>query len=68
MAESAVPIRRTKPQLQLFIPWCARGNWHERLYESMSRTTIRDVPSNQPRFRLSTGESCRIVDRWPRAE
>ena len=23
VAESAVPIRRTKPQLQLFIPWCA---------------------------------------------
>ena len=22
VAESAVPIRRTKPQLQLFIPWC----------------------------------------------
>ena len=24
MAESAVPIRRTKPQLQLFIPWACR--------------------------------------------
>ena len=48
MAESAVPIRRTKPQLQLFIPWCARGNWHERLYESMSRTTIRDRPLRRP--------------------
>ena len=31
-------------------------------YESMSRTPIRDVPSNQPRCRLSTGETCRIVD------
>ena len=37
-------------------------------YESMSRTPIRDVPSNQPRCRLSTGETCRIVDRWPMAE
>ena len=37
-------------------------------YESMSRTPIRDVPSNQPRCRLSTGETCRIVDRWPIAE
>ncbi len=26
VAESAVPIRRTKPQLQLFIPWCAGAN------------------------------------------
>ena len=48
VAESAVPIRRTKPQLQLFIPWCARGNWHKRLYESMSRTTIRDRPLQHP--------------------
>ena len=31
VAESAVPIRRTKPQLQLFIPWCADANRHERL-------------------------------------
>ena len=37
-------------------------------YESMSRTPIRDTPSNQPRCRLSTGETCRIVDRWPMAE
>ena len=37
-------------------------------YESMSRTTIRDVPSNQPRCRLSTGETCRIVDEWAMAE
>ena len=36
--------------------------------ENMSRTTIRDVPSNQPRRRLSTGESCRVVDRWSMAE
>ncbi len=153
VAESAVPIRCTKPQLRLFIPWCAGASRHERLvrkhvpdsdpgcalqstsmpalhrrnvpncrpmadggmrecsagacpplgsggawqnppcqfavpnhssgfsylgvpapagmsdwYESMSRTPIRDVPSNQPRCRLSTGETCRIVDRWPRAE
>ena len=34
----------------------------------MSRTPIRDVPFNQPRCRLSTGETCRIVDRWSMAE
>ena len=37
-------------------------------YESMSRTPIRDAPSNQSRRRLSNGETCRIVDRGPRAE
>ena len=31
VAESAEPIRRTKPQLQLFIPWCAGTSRHERL-------------------------------------
>ena len=31
MAESAAPIRRTKPQLQLFIPWCAGDNRDGRL-------------------------------------
>ena len=36
-------------------------------YESMSRTPMRDVPSNQPGCRLSTDETCRIVDRWPMA-
>ena len=40
------------------------GDW----YESMSRTPIRDVPSNQPRCRLSTGEPSRIVDQWSMAE
>ena len=30
-AESAVPIRCTKPQLRLFIPWCAGTSRHERL-------------------------------------
>ena len=34
----------------------------------MSRTPIRDAPCNQPRCRLSTGETCRIVDRWSKAE
>ena len=37
-------------------------------YESTSRTPIRDVPSNQPRCRLPTGETCQIVDRWSMAE
>ena len=31
VAESAVPIRCTKPQLRLFIPWCAGTSRHERL-------------------------------------
>ena len=31
VAESAAPIRCTKPQLRLFIPWRAGGNRHERL-------------------------------------
>ena len=31
VAESTVPIRCTKPQLRLFIPWCAGGNRHGRL-------------------------------------
>ena len=32
------------------------------------RHSYENVPSNQPRCRLSTGETCRIVDRWPMAE
>ena len=31
IAESAVPIRCTKPQLRLFITWCAGTSRHERL-------------------------------------
>ena len=31
VAESAVPIRCTKQQLRLFIPWCAGTSRHERL-------------------------------------
>ena len=31
MVESAMPIRCTKPQLRLFIPWCAGARRHERL-------------------------------------
>ena len=46
VAESAVPIRRTKPQLQLFIPWCAGNN--RPCYESMCRTPIRDRLLQQP--------------------
>ena len=56
VAESAVPIRWTKPQLRLFIPRCAGTSRHERLVrkrmvpatefvipaiESMPRTPIR---------------------------
>ena len=36
--------------------------------ENVSRTPIRDVPSNQPRCRLSPGESCRVVDQRSMAE
>ena len=38
VAESAVPIRCTKPQLRLFIPWCAGGSRYERL---LRKTTSR---------------------------
>ena len=41
VAESAVPIRRTKPQLQLFIPWCAGPCRHERLVR-------KHVPDSDP--------------------
>ena len=37
-------------------------------YESMSWTPIRDVPSNQPRYRLSTGKTYRVVDQRSMAE
>ena len=51
VAESTMPIRRTKSQLPLLIPWCApaatgMSNWCENL------------PSNQPRCRLSSRETC----------
>ena len=41
VAESAVPIRRTKPQLRLFIPWCAGTNRHGRLVR-------KHVPDSDP--------------------
>ena len=41
VAETAVPIRCTKPQLPLFIPWCAGGNRHERLVR-------KHVPDSDP--------------------
>ena len=45
VAESTVPIRCTKSQLRLFIPWCAGATGMSDCYESMSRTTIRDSPA-----------------------
>ena len=33
-----------------------------------TRHSYENVPSNQPRCRLSPGETCRIVDRWSMAE
>ena len=41
VAESAVPIRCTKPQLRLFIPWCAGGSRHGRLVR-------KHVPDSDP--------------------
>ena len=41
MAESAMPIRCTKPQLRLFIPWCAGARRHERLVR-------KHVPDSDP--------------------
>ena len=41
LAESAVPIRRTKPQLRLFIPWCAGASRHEQLVR-------KHVPDSDP--------------------
>ena len=41
VAESAAPIRCTKPQLLLFIPWCAGASQHERLVR-------KHVPDSDP--------------------
>ena len=41
VAESTVPIRCTKPQLRLFIPWCAGASRHERLVR-------KHVPDSDP--------------------
>ena len=40
-AESTVPIRCTKPQLPLFIPWCAGASRHERFVR-------KHVPDSDP--------------------
>ena len=54
VADSAVAFRRTKPQLQLFIPWCAGTNRHERLVlecalqsTSMPALHRRNLPSRR---------------------
>ena len=67
VAESAMPVRCTKRSGFSYLGVPAPAGMSD-CYESMSRTTIQDVPSNQPRCRLSTGETCRIVDRRPMAE
>ena len=57
MAESAVPIRRPKPQLQLFIPWCAG---HERLlcrHERLVRKHVPDDPGCPYAASISASES-----------
>ena len=66
VAESAAPIRCTKPQLRLFIPWCAGASRHERLVR-------KHVPDSDPGCSLQstsmpalhTAKQRRlIVDRW----
>ena len=59
-------LQRPEPHFHTFV--CRHQPARAIGYESISRTPIRDVPSNQPRCRLSTGGTCRIVDRWPMAE
>ena len=41
VAEPAAPTRRTKPQLRLFIPWCAGTSRHERLVRRWSYAALR---------------------------
>ena len=55
VAESVVPIRCTKPQLPLFIPWCAGANRHGRLVRkcalqspSIPALRRRNVPNCRP--------------------
>ena len=62
VAESAVPIRCTKPQLRLFIPWCAGASRHERLvrkcaYAAFERAVepLHSAFSSFPRRRESRG-------------
>ena len=47
VAESAVPIRCTKPQLRLFIPWCAGTNRDERLVRRPALRTT-SMPALHP--------------------
>ena len=56
LAESAVPIRCTKPQFRLFIPWCAGASRHERLVRKWSYGhSIATLKPTNPRNRLSRG-------------
>ena len=55
VAESAVPIRCTKPQFRLFTPWCAGTSRHERLVlECALQSTSMPAPHrrNVPNCRL----------------
>ena len=59
MAESTVPSHNSSfPYLGVPAPAGTND-----CYENMSWTPTRNAPSNQPRCRLSTGESCRVLDR-----
>ena len=49
VAESAVPIRHTKPQLRLFIPWCAGASRHERLVRKSRYAGPRVAAYHRPR-------------------
>ena len=55
VAETTMPIRRTRSQLPLLIPWCTGGNRHEQLVrESAIQSTSMPalLPRNVPNRRL----------------
>ena len=56
VAESAVPIRCTKPQLRLFIPWCAGTNRDERL---VRRPALRTT--SMPALHRRNLRNCRVM-------
>ena len=56
VAESVVPIRCTKPQLRLFILWCAGANRHERLVRKWCYAASSMPECHRPPLRHS-GES-----------
>ena len=53
VAESAVLIRRTKPQLRLFIPWCAGTSRHGRLVRKWCYAASSMLECHRPPLRHS---------------